>query len=306
MYTDYDVVIIGSGCAGLAAGIYTGRAGLSTAVMEKESMGGELMSRQLVENYPGFANGIMGPDLASAMLEQASNAGAEVKSGEVVEIKDKSGYKMIKTADETVTCKGIIIAAGSHPRKLQVPGEDEFANKGVFYCATCDGVKCAGKDVAVAGAGDSGLTEALYLERLGCKVTVLELMPQPKASKVLIDRIGANPNIEIKCGVRIESVAGDEWVTGIHLQDPDTGVKDYLTAGGIYVRIGLIPNTQFLQDILTLSPGGQIPVNEHMETAIPGIFAAGDVRLNSPAQMAAAVGDGVTAAMALGRYIASL
>jgi len=155
MYTDYDVIIIGSGCAGLAAGIYTGRAGLSTLVMEKETVGGEMMNRQLIENYPGFATGVMGPDLGSAMMNQAENAGVEMGSGTIIGITDKSSYKIVKTEDESLTCKGIIIAAGSYPRLLKVPGEAELANQGVFYCATCDGAQCAGKPVAVAGAGDA-------------------------------------------------------------------------------------------------------------------------------------------------------
>ncbi|MDQ7096528.1 FAD-dependent oxidoreductase [Desulfosporosinus sp. PR] len=306
MFTDYDVIIIGSGCAGLAAGIYTSRAGLSTGILEKGGMGGEMMSRQLIENYPGFANGVMGPDLGSAMLAQASNAGAEVESGEVTGVQDKGSYKIVKTLNGSLTCKGVIIAGGSHPRLLQVPGEQELAHKGVFYCATCDGVLCAGKPVVVAGAGDSGITEALYLERLGCKVTIVELMPQPKAAKILLDRAAANPNLEISCGTKIEAIVGDEWVSAVDIQDVATGARSRLEAGGIFVRIGLIPNTQFLQDLLPLDPGGQIPVNATMETAVPGIFAAGDVRFHSPAQMATAVGDGVTAAMALGRYLASL
>jgi thioredoxin reductase (NADPH) len=306
MYTDYDVIIIGSGCAGLAAGIYTSRAGLRTLIMEKKTMGGELMNRQLIENYPGFATGVQGPALGSAMLEQAANAGVEIEIGEVIGIKDKAGLKMVRTIDQTRTCRGVIVATGSYPRKLQIPGEEEFATRGVFYCATCDGAKCAGKAVVVAGAGDSGITEGLYLERLGCKVTIVELMPQPKASKVLLDRARANPNIEIMCGTKIEAIVGDEWVTGVDVQNVGTSAGRRLEKGGIYIRIGLIPNTQFLQNTLELSPSGQIPVNENMQTAVPGIFAAGDVRLHSPAQMATAVGDGVIAAMALGSHIASL
>ena len=306
MFTDYDVIIIGSGCAGLAAGIYTSRAGLNTGILEKETMGGEMMSRQLIENYPGFAEGIMGPDLATAMLEQAGNAGAEVETGEVEGIEEKKGYLVVKTDDGSLTCKGVIIASGSHPRLLNVPGEKELAHKGVFYCATCDGALCAGKSVVVAGAGDSGITEALYLERLGCKVTVVELMAQPKASRVLLDRAEENPNIEVICGTKVEGLVGDDWVTGVEVSDVATGEKRMLDVQGIYVRIGLVPNTQFLQGTLELTPAGQVPVNEQMATAIPGVYAAGDIRTNSPAQMATAVGDGVTAAMALGRYITSL
>ena len=306
MFTDYDVIIIGSGSAGLAAGIYTSRAGLSTLILEKEIMGGELMNLQLIENYPGFGTGVQGPELGSAMLEQATNAGAEIEIGEVTSIKNKAGYKLVKTADQSLTCKGIIIASGAHPRKLGVPGEAEFSYKGVFYCATCDGAHYAGKSVAVAGAGDSGVTDALYLERLGCKVTIIELMPQPKASKVMLERAYANPNVEIKLGTKIETVLGEEQITAVDVQEVETGQKSRLDVEGLLVRIGPAPNTQFVQNILQLNPIGLIPVNENMETSIPGIYAAGDVREHSPMQIATAVGDGVIAAMALGRYIQSL
>jgi len=306
VFTDYDVIIIGSGSAGLAAGIYTSRAGLSTLILEKEIMGGELMNLQLIENYPGFGTGVQGPELGSAMLEQATNAGAEIEIGEVTSIKNKAGYKLVKTADQSLTCKGIIIASGAHPRKLGVPGEAEFSYKGVFYCATCDGAHYAGKSVAVAGAGDSGVTDALYLERLGCKVTIIELMPQPKASKVMLERAYANPNVEIKLGTKIETVLGEEQITAVDVQEVETGQKSRLDVEGLLVRIGPAPNTQFVQNILQLNPIGLIPVNENMETSIPGIYAAGDVREHSPMQIATAVGDGVIAAMALGRYIQSL
>lgn len=306
MFTDYDVIIIGSGCAGLAAGIYTSRAGFETCIIEKASMGGEMVNRQLIENYPGFAEGIMGPDLSSAMLEQAANAGAEVETGEVKAIQDKGSYKIVKTEDGSYTCKGVILASGSHPRLLGVPGEKELFGKGVFYCATCDGPQCAGKPVVVAGAGDSGITEALYLAKLGCKVTVVEFMETPKASKVLLDRVDENPDIEVICNTKIEAVQGDDWVSGVEVSDRATGDKRILDVQGIYIRIGLLPNTAFLQDTIALTPAGQVPVNESMATEIQGVYAAGDIRQYSPAQMATAVGDGVTAAMNLGRYLNSL
>ena len=305
MYTDYDVIIIGSGCAGLAAGLYTSRAGLSTLILEKTTLGGELMNRQLIENYPGFGAGVQGPDLGSAMLEQATQAGTALEFGEVTGLISKAAYKIVRTADQSRTCKGVIIASGALPRKLGVPGEETLANRGVFYCATCDGAQYAGQAVAVAGAGDSGLTEALYLERLGCQIAVIELMPHPKASKVLLDRAACSPQIQIQCGTRIEAVLGETRVTGVALADTATGAKSQLAVAGLLVRIGLVPNTDFVRELLPLGPTGQIPVNENMETSVPGIFAAGDVRQNSPMQMATAVGDGVTAAMALGRYISA-
>jgi thioredoxin reductase (NADPH) len=305
MYTDYDVIIIGSGCAGLAAALYTTRAGFSTLILEKEIMGGELMNRQLVENYPGFAEGVQGPELGSAMVEQAMNAGTEFEIGAVTGIESHEEFKVVNTEDQNYTCKGVIIATGAHPRKLSVPGEDEFSGKGVFYCATCDGPEFAGKTLAVAGAGDSGVDDGLNLQSLGCSVKIIEIMPQPKATKVLLDRAYANPNMEIKLSTKIEAILGDEKVTGVEIQDVATGEKSRLDVEGLLVCIGLIPNTQFVQGLLTLTPTGQIPVTENMETSIPGICAAGDIREHSPMQFATAVGDGVTAAMALGRYLRS-
>jgi len=306
MFTDYDVVIVGSGCAGLAAGIYTSRAGYSTLILEKETVGGEMMSRQLIENYPGFATGVMGPDLGTAMVTQAENAGAELEQGEVIRIQDKGDYKIVKTDDETYTCKGIILASGSHPRLLNVPGEAELANNGVFYCATCDGARCAGKTVVVAGAGDSGITEALILEKLGCKVYVVELMAQPKASKVLMDRAEENENVKIMCGEKILEITGEDWVTGIDIQNVATGESQHLEVEGIYIRIGLVPNSQYLQNSIKLLPNGQVPIDENMKTEIDGVYAAGDIRQYSPAQIGAGTGDGIVAAMALGRYLSTL
>jgi thioredoxin reductase (NADPH) len=286
--------------------VYTSRGGLHTLILEKETMGGELMNLQLIENYPGFDTGVQGPELGSAMLEQAMKFGAEVESGEVIGLEVLPQYNVVRCEGQRRTCKGVIIATGAVPKKLKVPGEDGFLGNGVFYCATCDGPRFAGKPVAVAGAGDSGITEALFLENLGCQVTIIEFLPQGKASKVLLDRASSSPNITIKLGTRIEAIIGDDEVTGVDIKDVAAGTQSRLAVRGVLVRIGLVPNTQFLKDILQLCTSGQIPVNENMETTIPGVFAAGDVRQNSPMQMATAVGDGVTAAMAVGRYIQSL
>lgn len=303
MFTDYDVIVIGAGCAGLAAGIYTSRAGFETAILEKGSIGGELVSRQMIENYPGFAEGIMGPDLAGQMVEQAKNAGAEILVEEVAGIQDKGNYKIVNTKEDTYTCKGIILATGSHPRLLRVPGESELSYKGVFYCATCDGAQCAGKPVVIAGAGDSGLTEALQMEKLGCTVTVVELMDKPRASQVLLDRAKETGHISVMCSQKIEAIDGTEWVNGVKISDAKTGEKQCLDVQGIYVRIGQIPNTEFLKETMELLPNGQIPVDYALATAIPGVYAAGDIRQYSPAQVGAGVGDGITAAISLGRYL---
>jgi len=307
MYTEFDVIIVGSGAAGLTAGIYTSRAGLDTLVLESKTMGGETFNRQLIENYPGFANGIMGPELANAMLEQASNAGAEIEPGEVLGFQSKNGYLIVKTSEGNKTCKGIIIASGALQRKLGVPGEKELDGKGVFYCETCDGPLCAGKRVVVAGGGNSGITAALHLVSLGCAVTVVEFMDTlTAASRVLLDRAEENPGIEMICNTKINAIVGNEWVTGVDIEDRATGELRRLDVQGIYTRIGLDPNTKFVEGILELNRRGEIRVNEKMETAIPGVFAAGIVREFSQGQISTSVGDGATAAMICCNYIAAL
>jgi thioredoxin reductase (NADPH) len=304
--TDYDVIIIGSGPAGIAAGLYTSRARLKTLILEKEMMGGELMNRDLIENYPGFSEGVAGPDLGSAMLQQIMNFGAEIELAEVTDLEVESGVKIVKTEGQNRTCKSLIIASGARPRKLGVPGEAEFTSKGVIYCATCDGPQFMNKTVAVAGAGDSGITEGLFLTRIATKVLVIEILAQPKATKVLLERASSNPKIEIRCGTRIEAITGNDHVRALELQDMVSGTKSRLEVEGILVHIGVQPNTQFTGGLLSLDTRGQIPVNENMETAIAGIFAAGDVRQSSPMQIGTAVGDGVNAAMSAGRYLSSL
>ncbi|MGN0837755.1 MAG: NAD(P)/FAD-dependent oxidoreductase [Pyramidobacter sp.] len=305
MYTDYDVIIVGSGGAGLTAGIYCSRAGLNTLILEKKTMGGELVNRQLIENYPGFSAGVQGTELASAMLEQAENAGVEIETGEVNAIQSKSAFKTVITEDQTLTCKAVVLAMGSQPRKLQVPGEEKLADKGVFYCATCDGARVAGKNVAVIGAGDSAVTEALYLEQLGCRVRIIS-RSKPRASKVLLDRLEANPDIEVVCGTKVKAIIGDDWVTGLDLIKSDTNAQSHIDVSGVFIRIGLIPNTQFLHNIVDLTSSGQIPVNEKMETTVAGIFAAGDIREHSPVQISTAVGDGAAAGIAAAHYVMSL
>ncbi len=302
----YDVIIIGSGPAGLTAGLYTSRSKLGTLIIEKEALGGELATRDLIENYPGYPDGILGPELSSSMVNQAINYGAEIQLGKVEQIKIEGNHKVVKTSFEEYSGKAIIIAGGAHNKKLDVPGEQEFADKGVFYCATCDGPHFANKVVAVAGGGDSGITEGLFLVRLVSKVIIIEMLPQCTATKILQDRAFSNPKIEVRCGSKIEAIIGDEWVKALDLLDIQTGKRSTLEVEGILVQIGLEPNTDYLNGIVPLDSKGYVLVNEKMETEIPGVFAAGDIRHNSAMQIATAVGDGATAALSTGRYLASL
>ena len=293
----YDVIIIGSGPAGLAAGIYASRYGLHTLIVERETPGGELMNINQIENYPGFQNGVLGPDLGSNMLTQATKFGAKLEFANIEKITAGTNEKLLITSVGEFRAKTIIIASGSQSRKLGVTGEEEFTNKGVFYCATCDGPRFAGKIVAVAGGGDSGLTEALFMTWFVTKVIVIELMPQLMATKVLQERVKANSKIEVKCGSKIEAIRGNGHLQFLELCDAKTGEKSRITVDGLLVRVGLVPNTAYLRGTLPLDSVGQVMVDDRMETGVQGIFAAGDVRHNSSMQIVTAVSDGATAAM---------
>jgi thioredoxin reductase (NADPH) len=301
----YDVIIIGGGPAGLAAGLYTSRAGFSTLILEKNMVGGELIDRELIENYPGYPDGILGPELGSNMARQATNHGVEIQIDTVEHIEIENGYKRIRTSSGEYHSKAVIVAGGAHPRKLGIPGEQEYTNKGVFYCATCDGPGFADKTVAVAGGGDSGITEALLLANLASRVIIIELMPRLSASKILQNRILSNLKAEIKCGLSIEAICGDEHVRSLKLVDVQTGQRSVLEVDGILVRIGLEANTDYLRGSLALDKTGQIVVNTNLEAEIAGVFAAGDIRHNSPMQVVTAVGDGATAALSVGKYLRS-
>ena len=303
MEVPYDVIIIGGGPAGLAAGIYASRSRLRTLILEKETPGGDLMNIDLIENYPGFQDGVNGADLGSQMMTQATKFGAELQFAEVEKIIPGANEKILETSAGEFKAKAVIIASGSHSRKLGVPGEAELTNKGVFYCATCDGPRFAGKVVAVAGGGDSGVTEALFMSGFVSKIIIIEIMPQMLATKMLQERVLAHPKIEVRCGVKIEAIRGAGDLEYLELADVNTGQKSTLKVDGLLVRVGLISNTAFLKGTLPLNPNGQVMVNEQMETEIPGIYAAGDVRHNSPMQIVTAVSDGATAAMRSLKYL---
>ena len=308
MEADYEVIIVGCGPAGLAAGLYAGRARLKVLLLGEETAGGEMRGIEQVENYPGFPDGISGAKLGLEMMKQAMKYGLQFKLAEVEGIELQKDYKVVKAkiiraGEATYLAKTVIIAGGAHPRKLGVPGESEFAGKGVIYCGVCDGPQFAERVVAVAGGGDAGLTEALYLTRLASEITVIELMPELNASKILQERVLANPKIKICCGTKIEAITGDKQVKGLELLNVKTNEKTTLQVGGILIRIGLVPNTSNIKGLLSLDKEGFVSVNEDLETSVPGIFAAGDIRHASVRQIATAVGDGVTAALSADRLI---
>jgi thioredoxin reductase (NADPH) len=302
----WDVIIIGGGPAGLTAGLYAARAGLKTLALEKECWGGKVTNIDLVENYPGFEEGISGAELAQKMMAQAMKYGVEFELTEVTDVELREEYKVVRTYQGDYWGKTIIIGSGTYPKKLGVPGEEEFVGRGVAYCAVCDGGSYANGVVAVAGGGDSGITEGLYLTRLCSKVIVIEQLPEITATSVLRNRALSNPKMEIRSGMKIEAIEGDTRVKRLKLVDINTGQGNSLEIDGVFVYVGLETSTEYLKEILPLGKEEQILVNDRLETPVAGLFAAGDIRDNSKRQIITAAGDGATAALSAQRYLLGL
>jgi thioredoxin reductase (NADPH) len=303
---DWDVVIIGGGPAGLTAGLYLSRGRRPTILLEKGIFGGPIMDYEWIENYPGLSDGVSGAQLASEMVNQATKYGLKLEQAEVEGIELFSNGRYVRCASGAgYMTSVVIIAGGSHPKKLGVPGEEKLQGKGVFNCAFCDGSKFADRIVAVCGGGDSGITEALYMTRIASKVIVLEVMSALTASAILQERASANPKLEIRCGTKVEAIIGDSQVEGVELINGG-GQRETLKVDGVLVHAGQEPNTDYLKDIVTLDSGCRIIVNERMETEVPFILAAGDIRSGSPNQIITAAGDGATAALSAERLLQEL
>lgn len=302
----YDVVILGAGPAGLTAAIYTSRAKLKTLVVEKEAVGGEAAATDLIENYPGFPEGITGGDLAQKMEEQAKRFGAEIVFADVESVELQGNPKSLVINGKRVEAKAVIIATGTSPRELGVPGEKEFKGRGVSYCATCDAPIFAGKDVAVIGCGNSGLQEGLYILKFAKSATFVEFLPTIKAEKILQDRIKAQPNVTCLLNHEVVEIKGDVMVNAIVVRDRATGETKEIPVQGVFVYIGLLPNTELFKGKIELNKWGYITVDRKLQTSVPGVFAAGDVIDKDVRQVATAVGDGATAAVSAQSYIEEL
>jgi thioredoxin reductase (NADPH) len=303
MTEKYEVVIIGGGPAGLTAGLYTSRAGLSSLLIERGMMGGQIVNAEQVDNYPGFPAGISGFELGKLMHEQATKYQLKVVTGEAVGLEVKKGQKAVKTTGGDFTAKAVIIASGSERNKLGIPGEEEFAGKGVSYCATCDAAFFRNQSVAVVGGGDAAITEALHLARFASKVTVIHRRRQLRAGRILQEKAFAEPKMGFLWDTVAEEIEGEDLVKKIRLRQVKTGKESALDVGGVFVSIGLKPNTAYLKGILPLDDDGHIITNDRLETEIPGVFVAGDVRHNSARQAIAAAGDGATAAVYAERFV---
>jgi len=298
----YEVIIIGGGPAGLTAGLYTSRAGLKSLLVERGIVGGQIINATLVENYPGFPNGISGAELGSLMHQQAVKYGLEVVAAEVTGIAPGQPYS-ISTTEGDFEAKAIIIAAGSEYRKLGVLDEERLAGHGVSYCATCDGFFFRDQEVAVVGGGDTAITDALELTRHAKKVYVIHRRDQLRAGQVLQQRAFAEPKLEFIWSTLVEELVGDKVLEKLKLRNAKTGQHSILKVGGVFVAVGLMPNSRSFFNVVDLDDAGYIITDESMATSTPGIFAAGDIRRNSPRQIGAAVGDGVTAAMSAFKYV---
>ena len=299
---EFDVLIIGGGMAGLTAGIYASRYGLNTAIVEQMMAGAQIINLEKIENFPGFPQGIAGYELGPATQEQAMNAGVEVLMDTATQVSVDGDYLRV-TGDMGGSYRGkaVIMAAGSSLRSLGIPGEEEFEGRGVSHCATCDGPLYMGQTVAVVGGGDSAADEALTLTEYTERVILFVRGVSLDAQQVLQDRIAANPKLEVRYGAEVVEIVGEDTVTGVRVRTADGETVESLS--GLFIYVGLDPNSASVADLVPLDNAGHIPVGLSMETPQPGLFAAGDIRQQSAAQLVASAGDGATAAIAAFRYI---
>jgi len=306
MGNSYQLIIIGGGPAGLSAGLYATRARLSTLLIERAIPGGQIINAELVENYPGFPQGISGAELGSLMEQQATKYGLEIIMAEVEGVEVGEEEKIVHTSEGQYRAKALIIAGGSEHGKLGVPGEEELRGRGVSYCATCDGAFFKDQVIAVVGGGNVAINDALFLTRFASKVIVIHRRDQLRATKIVSEGALARPKIEFLWDTVVESIGGDGQVRELGLRNVKTGTESKLEVSGIFVAVGLRPNTGYLEGVVALSPEGFILVNDQMETGVPGVFAAGDIRAGSARQVSSAVGDGATAAISAERYLSSI
>jgi thioredoxin reductase (NADPH) len=301
--SSYQVVIIGGGPAGLTAGLYCARSKFNGLLIEQGIIGGQITNAERVENYPGFPKGISGIELGQLIHEQAISYGLEILPAEVTKAVPVQKHNLVSTSEGDFMAESIIIASGSQYRKLGVPGEDKFVGKGISYCATCDGPLFRAKTVAVIGGGDSAVTEALYLSKFASSVKIIHRRSQLRASKIFQERAKAQPKIGFIWDTVVTQIEGDGVVKQLTLKNTKNDRISILELAGIFVAIGSKPNSTQWRGLLPLDEEGYIVTNELMETKIPGIFAAGDVRHNSARQAITAAGDGATAAISAAKFL---
>jgi thioredoxin reductase (NADPH) len=293
----YDVIVIGSGPAGYTAGIYTSRANLSTLIITGTLPGGQLMTTSEVENYPGFPNGIFGPELMMNMRQQAERFGAVTVDDEVLKVDFKKRPFTITTHAETYTAEATLVCTGASPRKLGIPAEQQFSGRGVSYCATCDGPFFKGENIVVVGGGDTAMEEATFLTKFGKSVRVVHRRDSLRASKILQQKALENPKIEFIWNNVVADIKGNNKISTVLVKDINTGKERTIETGGLFVAIGHEPNTAIFKGQLELDDKGYIVLKQHTKTSVEGVFAAGDVHDHRYRQAVTAAGFGCMAAI---------
>jgi thioredoxin reductase (NADPH) len=300
---DYDIIIVGAGPAGLTAGLYAGRARLQTLLLEKLIHGGQVMTTDLVENYPGFPEGISGFELSDRMRQQAERFGLEFRSGEVLDLEPGPDHLLLRLEEQELKAGAAIIATGVRYRTLGVPGEEAFTGKGVSYCATCDGALYRGETIAVVGGGDTALTDTLFLCRFADKIHLIHRRREFRGEKILQEQVKAQEKVQIHWDTVVNEIRGQQAVESLELRNVKTGELSQLPVAGVFIFVGITPNTAWLKGRISMDDWGFVFTDAEMATSIPGIFAAGDVRSKLLRQITTAVGDGATAAFAAEHYL---
>lgn len=304
----YDVIIAGAGPAGMTAAVYASRANLKTLMIERGIPGGQMANTEDVENYPGFDH-ILGPDLSNKMFEHAKKFGAEYAYGDLQEIIDNGDYKTIVAGKKQYNTRALIIATGAEYKKLGIPGEEELAGRGVSYCAVCDGAFFKEKHLAVIGGGDSAVEEGMYLTRFADKVTIIHRRDELRAQKILQERAFKNEKVDFIWDTVVHEINGNGpggKVSSLTVENVKTGEKSDFEVDGVFIYIGMVPLSSPFESLGITNEDGYIPTNENMETNVPGIFAAGDIREKELRQIVTATGDGSIAAESAIKYVENL
>ncbi|MBT2572808.1 thioredoxin-disulfide reductase [Bacillus sp. ISL-51] len=302
----YDVIIIGAGPAGMTAAVYTSRANLSTLMIERGIPGGQMANTEDVENYPGFES-ILGPELSNKMFEHAKKFGAEYAYGDIKEIVDGKEYKTVKAGAKEYKARAIVISAGAEYKKIGVPGEKELGGRGVSYCAVCDGAFFKGKELVVVGGGDSAVEEGVYLTRFASKVTIVHRRDKLRAQSILQARAFDNEKVDFKWNKTVKEIHEENGKVGkLTLVDTVSGEEEEFKADGVFIYVGMLPLSKPFENLGITNEEGYIETNDRMETKVPGIFAAGDIREKSLRQIVTATGDGSVAAQSVQHYVEEL
>ncbi len=306
--TFYDLIIIGSGPAGLTAALYAAREGLETLVIERGGVGGQAGITERLDNFPGFPEGISGSEFADRLRQQAERFGVEILAAqEVTRISEDGAYRCIKTADgRSYGCWAVLLATGSTYRRLDIPGEEDFIGAGVHFCATCDGPFYRDQAVLVIGGGNSAAEESLFLTKFARQVTIATRHPQLSASRAILDKVEEQTKVKLLPNVTPIAFKGEKRLTGVVVRDVKTGEEQELHPSGVFVFVGLSPNTQWLQGSIRLDERGSVVTDATLQTSMSGVFAAGDCRQGSTKQAASAAGEGAAVALSIRRYVESL